>query len=98
MSFGVVVTPSAETDLDEILRFIALDSPAKARKFIAGLRTKMKALAAMPQRRPLAPENGLDGIEIRHLLYGGYRIIFALETGRVTILQDRHGARTPTTG
>jgi plasmid stabilization system protein ParE len=32
MSFKIVVTPTAEANLDEILRFIALDDPAAARK------------------------------------------------------------------
>jgi toxin ParE1/3/4 len=95
MSFRIIVTPTAEANLDEILRFIALDNPVAARKFLAGLRAKMKTLATMPQRCPLAPENGIDGVEIRHLLYTNYRIIFALDPARVTILQVRHRARLP---
>lgn len=89
--------PTAEADLDQILRFIALDNPPRARKFLAGLRAKMKTLTTMPGRCSRAPEDGLDGVEIRHLLYGGYRIIFALDSGRVTVLQVRHGARLPMT-
>jgi len=97
MSLKVVVTTTAEADLDEILRFIALDNPAAARKFVAGLRAKIKTLATMPERCPIAPEDGIDGIEIRHLLYTNYRIIFALDSNRVAILQVRHRARLPTT-
>ncbi|MDX2225396.1 MAG: type II toxin-antitoxin system RelE/ParE family toxin [Rhodospirillaceae bacterium] len=95
MKFTVVITPTAEADLDKILRHIARDNPAAARKFVAGLRAKMKTLMTMPRRCPLAPENGLDDIEIRHLLSGHYRIIFTVDPGRVTILQVRHGARLP---
>lgn len=95
MSFRIVVTPTAEANLDEILRFIALDDPAAARKFVAGLRAKMKTLATLPRRCPFAPEDGIDGVEIRHLLYNNYRIIFALDSARVTILQVRHRARLP---
>ena len=93
MSYKVVVTPTAEANLDEIMHFIALDSPTAARRFIAGLRTKIKTLAAMPKRCPLAPEDGFDGLEIRHLIYGNYRIVFVIDAGQVVVLQVRHGAR-----
>lgn len=98
MSYKVVVTPTAEANLDEILRFIALDSPTAARKFIAVLRTKLKTLATMPKRCPLAPEDGLDGAEIRHLVFGNYRILFVIDGAQVAVLQVRHGARLPLTG
>jgi plasmid stabilization system protein ParE len=95
MTYRVVITPTAEANLDEILRFIALDNPAAARNFVAGLRGKMKTLAENPRRCPFAPEDGLDGMELRHLIHGEYRIIFAIDSGRVTVLQIRHGARRP---
>ena|SRR5690348_12757199 len=93
MRYRVVVTPTAEANLDDTFRFIAFDDPMAARKFVAGLRAKMKTLAQMPKRCPLAPEDGIDGMELRHLLYGDYRIIFAVDPAQVTVLQVRHGAR-----
>lgn len=47
----------------------------------------------MPERCPLAPEDGLDGVTIRHLIYGDYRILFSIDAAQVVILQVRHGAR-----
>ena len=47
----------------------------------------------MPKRCPRAPEDGLDGLEIRHLIHGRYRIIFGIDGKTVVILQVRHGAR-----
>ena len=47
----------------------------------------------MPERCPLAPETGMDGRELRHLVHGHYRIIFTVEPARVIVLQVRHGAR-----
>lgn len=93
MKYEVVITSTAETNLREIHRYIALDSPVAARRFVTGLRGKIKTLSLMPERCPFAPEDGLDGITIRHLLYGNYRIIFTIEAGLVVILQIRHGAR-----
>lgn len=95
MKYRVVVTPSAEANLDDIFRFIALDKPKAANKFVASLRSKMNTLAQMPTRCPLAPEDGLDGLGIRHLIYGSYRIIFTVDAREVTVLQIRHGARSP---
>ena len=93
MRYLVVVTPAAEANLDEFLRFIALDNPVAGRKFVAGLRAKLKTLARMPKRCPLALEDGLDGIELRHLIHGNYRIIFVIDPWQLTILQVRHAAR-----
>ncbi len=93
MKYKVVITPTAEANLNEIHRHIALDSPAAARKFLTGLRGKIKTLASMPNRCPLAPEDGLAGMEIRNLLYGEYRILYLMGGERVVILQVRHGAR-----
>ncbi len=97
MSRKVVITATAEADLDNILHFIALDSPAAGRRFVTTLKARMKALAAMPERCPLAPEDGLDGLEIGHLIIGNYRILFTVDADRVVILQVRHGARLPVT-
>jgi plasmid stabilization system protein ParE len=69
--------------------------PVAARKFVIGLRAKLKTLAAIPKRCPAAPEDGLDGMEIRHLILGNCRVIFVIDGGRVVVLQVRHGARLP---
>ena len=93
MTYKVVVTPGAEVDLDQVYRFVALEKPGAARTFVAGLRRRLKTLAAMPRRCPRAPEDGLDGLEIRHLIHDQYRIIFAIDDRTVVILQVRHSAR-----
>lgn len=97
MTYRVVVTSEAEQDLDELFRFVALDNPAAARKVVAVLRKRVKTLASMPKRCPRAPEDGLDGLEIRHLVHGRYRIIFGIDGKTVVVLQVRHGARLLTT-
>lgn len=97
MTRKLVITPTAEADLDGILHFIALDDPVAARRFVSGLRKRMKTLATMPERCPIAPESGLDGEEIRHLIFSQYRILFAADAKHIVILQVRHGARLPDT-
>ena len=95
MTYKVVVSPDAERDLDALLRFVALDNLATARAFAAGLRRRLKTPAAMPKRCPRAPEDGLDGLEVRHPIHGRYRIIFAIDGHTVVIPQIRHAARMP---
>jgi plasmid stabilization system protein ParE len=95
MKFKVVITPTAEANLNEIHRHIALDSTVAARKFLTGLRGKIKTLTSMPERCPLAPEDGFDGMTIRQLLHGNYRMLFTVEAERVVLLQIRHAARKP---
>ena len=95
MRHRVVVSPTAEANLDDVFRFIALDNPTAADNFVAALRAKMKTLAQMPKRCPLAPEDGLDGLEIRQLIFGNYRILFTIDVHVVRVLQIQHGARLP---
>jgi plasmid stabilization system protein ParE len=95
MTYRVVVTPTAEGNLDEILRFIVLDNPDAARTFAAGLRATVKTLGRMPKRCARAIEDGLDGMELRQLSHGNYRIIFMIDPGQTTVLQVRHAARLP---
>ena len=93
MIYRVVVTLEAERDLDLLYRFIAQDSPVAARRFADGLRKRLKTLSSLPRRCSRAPEDGLDGLEIRHLLYGSYRILFGIDGETVVVLQVRHSAR-----
>ena len=93
MIYRVAVTPGAERDLDDIFQFFARDNPSAARKFAAALRGRLAALKTLPTRCPRAPEDGLDGLAIRHLLHGRYRILFTMNGRTVVVLQVRHGAR-----
>jgi plasmid stabilization system protein ParE len=93
MRFRVVVTIEAERDLDAVFRAVSQDSPANAKAFVDGLRSRLGSLATMPRRCPRAPEDGRGGLEIRHLIHAAYRIIFAIDGRTVAVLQVRHGAR-----
>ncbi|MDK9720640.1 MAG: type II toxin-antitoxin system RelE/ParE family toxin [Rhodospirillales bacterium] len=96
MTLKLVITPGAEADLDGLFTYIAQDSPANARKFVSNLRKRLKTLTSLPRRCPRAPEDGLDGLEIRHLLHKDYRILFAIDGQTVVILQVLHGSRLAT--
>ena len=67
--------------------------------WIESLENTLRSLETMPERCPLAPENGrwFEDLELRQLLFtefpSTYRIIFTVIEGKVRILQVRHGAR-----
>ena len=52
----LIFSPLAESDLDEILEYIALDSPRTALRFIAKIREKCEMLARNPAMGRARPE------------------------------------------
>ena len=54
----------------------------------------LRALSDFPHRCPLAPESAdLDRFEIRHRIFGNYRILFTIHEHRVFVLHIRWGGR-----
>jgi len=93
--YRVEVAIPARQEIAEAEDWIAADSPEAAERWIEGLFDVLDRLKAMPARYPLAPEDQDQVDEIRHLIYGRYRILFTIRPGRVLILHVRHGARLP---
>ena len=91
--YKVLLALHAENDLAEIYDYIAADNPANAIAFILTLEEKIYSLSTMPKRAPLIPENSLLGTRYRHLIHGKYRIIFKVQTPKVTVLRVIHGSR-----
>ncbi|MBI3418783.1 MAG: type II toxin-antitoxin system RelE/ParE family toxin [Proteobacteria bacterium] len=95
MTYRLIYTADVEKSLRLIRAYIARDNSRIALHFIRTLRGRMKSLKTYAKRCPLAPENGRRGFEIRHLIYGNYRILFTITARTVTVLEIRHGARQP---
>jgi toxin ParE1/3/4 len=100
MAFRVRTTARATRDLDAILtRLIDEEAGQAGLRWFNGLRDAVGSLAHLPNRCPLAPENGTFPFEVRQLLYGHkphvYRILFTVEDDAVVILHVRHGRRKP---
>lgn len=95
MDYRIKTTEFADTDIDQAVAHILLDSPSDALQWLEGIRTKMLTLRQMPQRCPLAPESQKIGRTLRVLLYHSHRIIFDVdeEQGIVRILRVWHSAR-----
>ncbi|MCC7290828.1 MAG: type II toxin-antitoxin system RelE/ParE family toxin [Phycisphaerales bacterium] len=91
--FRVLVTVPAEAEIEEAYCYIRKESPANAAQWRAGLLEAAGSLRMFPTRCPLAPENGPFEFEIRQILHGAYRLLFAIQGDAVVILHVRHGAR-----
>jgi plasmid stabilization system protein ParE len=91
--FRVLVSAPAEAEIEAAYLFIREDSPANAASWRAGLYEAAASLESFPQRCSLAPENGPFEFEIRHYIYGNYRLLFTIQGDAAIILHVRHGAR-----
>jgi toxin ParE1/3/4 len=83
-------SPAAESDLEEIGDFIALDSPANAVQFIDDLRGQCGRLLKSPLGYVARPEIA-EGL--RSCAYGRYVLFFRVDEAVVRIERILHSAR-----
>ncbi|MFZ0800474.1 MAG: type II toxin-antitoxin system RelE/ParE family toxin [Terriglobales bacterium] len=102
MTYRVIVTPAAESDLRTAYRYIRGQAPRAAREWIRRARQAAKSLAHHPERCPMAPESVSFDQPIRELFFGSanrgtYRFLFVVfgEGKSVYILHVRHGSMLP---
>lgn len=100
MTYRVVITPEAETDLRTAYRYIRRHAPHAAREWIKRARRRAKSLAHHPERCLLAPESTSFEEPIRELLFGAgnrgtYRLLFVVIDKSVYVLHVRHGSMLP---
>ena len=93
MGVPVVITPTAIADLEEIVRFIAHDSPERAKQFGYALIDQALSLSPFPEMGCVTPEVGDP--DVREIVHGAYRIIYELrrEPAAIYILRFWHAAR-----
>ncbi len=78
-------TARAHRDLLEIGRFIARNDPQAAGRWVAALRKRAGAAAAVPGTGRRVPE--LDGDDdVREVVFRGYRIVYRVEKGGISVL------------
>ncbi|PYR99092.1 MAG: plasmid stabilization protein [Acidobacteria bacterium] len=84
--FRIEWTEAASSDLEDIIRFIARDSPLNAAKLYKRLRTRAQTLRNLPARGRVVPE--LANLEITaylELSVPPYRLIYRIEKPRVFV-------------
>jgi toxin ParE1/3/4 len=84
----IIWSPLAIDRASEIAKYIALDKPLAAEKWITTVFLKVEQLASSPEIGRVVPEIGND--LFRELIYGNYRIIYCIEKKQVSILTIRH--------
>lgn len=86
----VYFTPQAESDLEEIGDYIALDNPNRAVSFVQEMRQHCERIADGPTRYVARPDLGET---IRICVHGNYLIVFEPSGDGAIILRVLHGAR-----
>jgi toxin ParE1/3/4 len=93
MGWQVIIAPSAQTDLAEIVRYIALHNSDAAARLGFELITRAESLADFPEMGRMVPE--FRQPNLREIICRSYRIIHRLqrENERIQIVRFWHGAR-----
>ena len=85
-------TELALDDLESIRVYISKDSQFYARQFIERLFDSTEKLQDFPQLGRRVPEMG-ERNDIRELIFQGYRIIYQVQAGYISVLTVIHGSR-----
>lgn len=88
---SVVWTPLARDGLDEVLAYIAEDSPEAAEKVLEVVLGVAESLSVFSERGRVVPE--LHDRSIREVFVYRYRMIYELLASEVRILAFIHSAR-----
>jgi plasmid stabilization system protein ParE len=100
MTYRVLLTDRAASDLDEAYRWYAERSEEGAVRWYDGFVDALATLERNPERCALARENRKFSIEIRQLPYGrrrNWRALFTVREDAVVVLHIRHTARREVT-
>jgi addiction module RelE/StbE family toxin len=81
-------SPLATEKLEDIFEYISDDNKAAAKKTVEKIFKKVESLAKNPERGRKVPETNRE--EIREVFEGEYRIIYRIESKRVSILTIRN--------
>jgi plasmid stabilization system protein ParE len=93
MVYAVRITATAEEELEAAYAWIHKRAPLNAERWRLRLIEQTATLGRLPDRCPLAPESKGASCEVRHLVFGNYRILFTIARRTVYVVHIRHGAR-----
>ena len=93
MAHQVILSPKALRDLEEIVRYIAMDSPATAERFGRLLIEKARAAGLFPWSGRMVPE--FNDPKIREFIVKSFRIVYRVneEAHAVQVARFWHAAR-----
>jgi len=92
--YSVNLTKGAETDLEEIVSYIANDSVENALRIFDRLQNKVNSLNKMPERGRYVPELLDKNIrDYKELIENPWRIIYKIDECKVDVLTIIDGRR-----
>lgn len=91
MPLRIVFTANAEKDVDEVIDFISIDSPAAAENMAGRIEQSIRLLAERPHLGRPAPETGQTGM--RRLSVPPYVIFYFVSETALEVVRILHGAR-----
>jgi len=93
MDYQVKLSRSAQSDIEDIIRYISIDNPGQALRFGRFLIYHAKGLAQFPERGRVVPE--FDDDSMRELVVRRYRVVYRLNHNQrsVEIIRFWHAAR-----
>jgi plasmid stabilization system protein ParE len=95
MSYRVLITDRALSDLREIRDYIARRSPLNTAGFLQRLLKGFDVIEASPESFAKATEDEFVPYTLRQFVVKPYRVLYRIVGHRVEILHIRHGARLP---
>src|SRR5688572_4987044 len=81
----------ASRDLEDIVRFIAKDSPHYAEEFLAEAQLTADRLIPFPRRGRKVPE--MNNSSIREIFLSSYRLIYLIGEDHILVLALIHSSR-----
>ena len=93
MDYQVVLSPSARSDIQDIVRYISLDDPERAIYFGRFLIQCARSFRQFPMRGRIVPEFGNESV--RELIARSYRIVYRLRDDErlIEIIRFWHAGR-----
>jgi toxin ParE1/3/4 len=91
--YNVDILPIAREDINDILYYIAIDSPAAALKVTDNIYDKIDALSDFPERCPLVQDGNLAKEGYRMLVIGSYIAFFKIFETNVLVYRVLHVRR-----
>jgi len=81
-------SPLVISRLSEVAKYISLDNPVAAQRWVNKVFAQVEKLSEFPGRGRMVPEVGDK--TIREIISGNYRIIYRLKDQEISILTLRH--------
>lgn len=93
MGWKVIIAPSGEADLEDIVRYIARHNPDSAARVGYALIARAERPAAFPETGRVVPE--FRRPDLREVIHRTFRVIYHVkrDSGVVEIVRFWHGAR-----